>query len=420
MVDREFSDGTRLIITEHPTGESEVILQLDGKQVSRTVIIPMFMRLGAGVVRMDGIGGVGTEEEYRNRGYSRRVMEHCVEIMRSGDAAISTLYGISDFYPKFGYAMAGPENTVGLPIPEDLSEIAPLPSGWKFRPFTTDDLPAVKRIYHESTRRSTGALVRHPEPDESPCNQTFLESSAQSTKIGHRAWDKMKRSTHAKSKDECRVLVNPSGEIVAYAWLAMIENWWMFVRRRDFPNAFHFAEIMASNPTAADIVLSACLRWAKQASPSSERIDIAIPPEGLVFSAVSYEGGMVLQINERRGDFMSRTLDTERLLRQMQPEFESLIRSSNTGFNGQLTFETNEGNGSLFITPDGVTLEPTEVEQHIVVDLDPGTLGQLCLGAYETGDVLARLPNPPDEKATSLLETLFPRRYPHIYPLDRF
>src|SRR3954447_25360591 len=124
MVNREYSDGTQITVTEHPSGESEVILQLDGKQISRTVIIPMFMRVGAAVLRMDGIGGVGTDEEYRNRGYSRRVLERCVELMRAGDASFSTLYGITDYYPKFGFAMAGPENTVGLPIPEDPSEIA--------------------------------------------------------------------------------------------------------------------------------------------------------------------------------------------------------------------------------------------------------------------------------------------------------
>jgi hypothetical protein len=285
---------------------------------------------------------------------------------------------------------------------------------------TVDDFPAVKRIYHRTTERSTGALVRHLESDETPCNQPILVSSVRSTNIGHRAWNKMKRSTRPKSKDECRVLVDPSGEIVAYAWLAMLENWWMFVRRREFPNAYHFAEIMASSPIAADVVLSACLRWVKEASPESERIDIAIPPEGLVFSAASYESGIVFQINTRRGDFMSRTLDTERFLRQMQPEFDALIKSSRTSIEGQLTFQTSEGNGSLFIAPDGVSLEPIECKEHLVVDLDPGTLGQLSLGAYETGDVLARLPNSPDSKTTALLEILFPRRYPHIYPLDRF
>ena len=116
MVERDFADGTRIVFINHPSGTSNVLLQLDGRQVSRVVIVPMLMRIGAAVVRMDGIGGVGTEEEFRNRGYSRRVMESAVQQMQRGDAALSTLFGIQDFYQKFGYETTGPEYSVILPF----------------------------------------------------------------------------------------------------------------------------------------------------------------------------------------------------------------------------------------------------------------------------------------------------------------
>src|SRR3954465_13156032 len=132
MTDRVFPDGTRITVTEHPTGESEAILQLDGKQVSRAVIVPMLMRIGAAVVRMDGIGGVGTEEEFRHRGYSRRVMETAVQQMQRGDAALSTLFGIQDFYQKFGYETTGPEYSVILPLEDASAARHALPPGWRF------------------------------------------------------------------------------------------------------------------------------------------------------------------------------------------------------------------------------------------------------------------------------------------------
>src|SRR5215218_8798699 len=116
MVDRSFTDGTRIITVNHPSGTRDVLLQLHGRQVSRVVIVPMVMRIGAAVVRMDGIGGVGTEEQFRNRGYSRRVMETAIEEIRRGDGALSTLFGIEDFYQKFGYETIGPEYTVILPL----------------------------------------------------------------------------------------------------------------------------------------------------------------------------------------------------------------------------------------------------------------------------------------------------------------
>jgi Acetyltransferase (GNAT) domain len=420
MVEREFSDGTRIIVEEHSTGESEVILRLDGKKVSRTVIIPMLMRIGEAVVRMDGIGGVETEEEYRNRGYMRRVMDTCLEIMKSGDGAISTLFGIEDFYPKFGYATAGPENTVRLPLPKDAAEITPFPSGWSLRSFNLDDLPAVKRIYHQNTLCASGALRRHNELDEPTWVKHFARSSPQSTRIGTRAWKKLRKSLSARSKDECRVLIDPVGDIAGYAWLGLIDNWWMFVRREEFPNSFHITEVFARDPEAADAIVVACQLWAKEEEGSYDGVDLAIPPEGPVAMAAMYEGGTVLQVNIRRGDFMSRTLNTSRLIRQMQPEFSARIRVSGLNICGRLHFVTDEGEESIFITPDRVTEESGTGERQITVEIPQDTLSRLCLGAFETSDLLARLPKRPDHQTSELLEVLFPGRTPHIYSMDRF
>lgn len=413
MTEREFPDGTRISVIEKPTGESEVILSLDGKRISRTVIIPMFMRVGEAVVRMDGIGGVETDEAYRNRGYMRRVMDTCVEIMTSGDGAISTLFGIDNFYPKFGYTMAGPECTVGVPIPDDISDILPIPVGWTFRPLTPEDLPAVMRIYHLATKTATGALRRHEEPDEPEWAHRFAKSSVRSTKIGVRAWNKMQRVFDPNSKDACKVLVDAAGDIVAYAWEAMLENWWMFVRRRDFPNSFHLAEVIATSTTAADVIVSACQLWAKDAKPDADRVDIAIPPEGYVASAAFYEGGMVLQENVKNGDFMCRTLNTGQLVTQMQPEFAARLRSSSLNVCGQITFKTDMGDASFTVSNSGAGDE-------IIIDLPQDTLARLCLGAFETSDLLERLPHPPDKRTWEVMEVIFPRRNPHIYPLDRF
>src|SRR5215207_8748417 len=166
MVERVFADGSRIVIVNHPSGTSDVLLQLHGRQVSRVVIVPMLMRIGAAVVRMDGIGGVSTEEGFRNRGYSRRVMQTAVQQMRRGDAALSTLFGIDDFYQKFGYETTGPEYTVVLPLEDAAAPTWSLPYEWRFRPLITDDMPAVMWLYHANTRRATGALVRHDAGDD--------------------------------------------------------------------------------------------------------------------------------------------------------------------------------------------------------------------------------------------------------------
>ena len=418
MIERDFPDGTRIVSVEHPDGAIELILEADGKRVSRTVIVPMLMRIGMAVVRMDGIGGVGTEEEYRNRGYSRRLNELAVEKMRAGDAALSTLYGIQDFYPKVGYATVGPEYTVSLPL--DAGAPAPaLPKGWRFRPFEADDLPAVKRIYHVNTRRATGALVRHDAGDESEETERLARSSPAARKIGRRAWNRLEKLATDPGKDACRVLLDESDAIRAYAWISR-GGWWIDFRYRDAPETFHLGEVLATDPAAADAVLTACRQWATEARTGFKQIELAIPPDGAVTCAAAYEGWSLHAFHTRDGEFMGRVLDVGRLLGQVQPELAARIGASRTDFRGHLTLRTEEGEASLSIAPDGVTVGNGSDAARLIIELPQATLARLCLGAFETRDLVARLPGPLSREAAALLEVLFPRRAPHVYPVDRF
>jgi hypothetical protein len=421
MVERGFADGTRIVIDNQPGGTSDVLLRLQGRRVSRVVMVPMLIRIGAAVVRVDGIGGVGTEEEFRNRGYSRRVMEMSVEQMRQGDAALSTLFGIQDFYQKFGYETTGPEYTVLVPLADDSAGRRSLPSTWRFRPLTADDMPAVMRLYHANTRRATGALVRHDGGDDPTETERLADVNPDARKIGLRAWNRLRTIAVDPGEDDCRVLVDGSGRIAAYAWFGA--NWWMGVRRRDLPGAFHIAEAMARDTESADALLAACRTWAAESGNDCESIALAIPPEGPVTWAAAYEGGEMLATYTRGGEFMGRVLDVGRLLRQLRPELAARVRSSRLPLAlrapGRLTFRTDEGEAAIVITEDDVVVNDG-AHGGLVVELPQTALARLCLGAFDPADVLARLADKPVPEAADLLRLLFPRRMPHIYPMDGF
>jgi GNAT superfamily N-acetyltransferase len=417
MVERSFADGSRIVTVNHPDGTSDLLLLLDGQQVSRVVIVPMLMRIGAAVVRMDGIGGVSTEEGFRNRGYSRRVMETAVEQIRRGDAALSTLFGIEDFYQKFGYETTGPEYTVVLPLAEAAAPTRSLPRGWRFRPLTPGDMPAVMRLYHANTRRATGALVRHDAGDDPSETERLADLNPDARKIGLRAWNRLQGIAVEPGEDACRVLVDQSGRIGAYAWFGA--NWWMGVRRRDLPGAFHIAEGMARDAEVADTLLVACRTWAEEAGSDGDGIALAIPPEGPVAMAAAYEGGQMLGVYTRGGNFMGRVLDLGRLLRLLQPELAARVRSARLPFQGRLNFRTDEDEAAIVIRDDDVQVDG-RASGGVVVELPQTALARLCLGGFDPADVLARLPNRPNAEVEAVLRALFPRRMPHIYPMDRF
>ncbi len=149
---RDIPDGT-IRITAEDNGWTKVALMIGDRDVSRTFIIPLTIRIGEASVRMDGIGGVGTEEEFRYRGYSRRVLEAAVEHMTQSDAPLSTLYGIENFYPKFGYSTVGSECTLRLLHVDRERDLAP---GSGCRPGRAADLPGIRTLYDDATRDAVG------------------------------------------------------------------------------------------------------------------------------------------------------------------------------------------------------------------------------------------------------------------------
>ena len=135
-------------------------------------------------------------------------MSRCDE----GDAALSTLFGIEDFYQKFGYETTGPEYTVVVPLADAAAPARSLPRGWRFRPLTVDDMPAVMRLYHANTRRATGALVRHDAGDDPSETERLAGVNPDARKIGLRAWNKLQAIAVEPGEDACRVLVDESGQ----------------------------------------------------------------------------------------------------------------------------------------------------------------------------------------------------------------
>jgi hypothetical protein len=401
----------RLIFTKESERVTRVDLLLDDKSISRLWIIRFEIRIGAATVKMDGIGGVGTDEEYRNRGYSRRVLDATVERMRAGDGDLSMLYGISNFYPKFGYATAGPEQFITLRTSNASAEPPP---GWRIRPFRPDDLPALQRLYDRHTADAVGTAVR--DPNGSPW--THLEE--------------------ADAPEQCRVVEDPDSRVRAYVWRASWHWSVQLTERHDFPDKLVLGEVIADGPLAADTILSVCRTWgaeeAERASRTINGVVLASPPEGPVAAAAMHQSAEFSQHYSPSGGSMARVLDTQRLLTALAPELSRRWQSASTGFRGQVRIDTEVGSAALDLGPEGVRVFspsplrgggrgegsiPEGSTQHDLT-LPQATLVRLALGPFPPEDLLARLETPPPEEAVQILAALFSQRRPHMHLPDRY
>lgn len=390
---------SEIVVQADPEGGgANVHLIQDGRKVSWLAIVPFTLQIGAATVRMDGIGGVGTEAEYRNRGYSRRVLEAAVDHMRQGDGALSMLYGIPNFYPKFGYATAGPDYLVIL---NGLERDSALPPGWTVRDFAPEDFAAVQALYAQGTARAVGTAIRPPEGS---------------------VWAELMRLAEEDKTNLCRVVLGTDGRIHGYAWRA---RWCWYVKHKleaDYPEALVLGEVMADSPLAADAVLAACRQWGIEegAQRTVRQVVLSFPPEGTLASAAMRQYARFQHNYSACGNSMARVLDPTRLLRALLPELQARLHATHTAFTGSLLFETDLGDTALHITPDTITVKAGAVAESLRVSLPQTDLARLALGAFPPEDVLARLPHPPSEEAADLLQKLFPQRYPHMRLPDRY
>jgi predicted acetyltransferase len=128
----------------------------NGRSVSRLWIVERRMRVGAQAARIGGIAGVGTDKEYRNRGLARKIMEGAVDLMRDEGYHGSFLFGIQDFYHRFGYATCMAAHRLHL----DTRAAERAPAALKVRQASAQDQDAILRLYAAGNRGRTGSVVR--------------------------------------------------------------------------------------------------------------------------------------------------------------------------------------------------------------------------------------------------------------------
>lgn len=391
------------LIAEDLPDATKLSLVQAGAEVAHLFIIPFRVRVGQATLRVDGIGDVWTDEAHRQRGHARRLMEEAVRRMRAGDGALSVLYGIPDFYPKFGYASAGPEQIIVL---HDLARNPAPPPGWRIRRATPADLPAIQALYDQTTAGVVGAAVREP-PGPS---------------WSGRPWATLAAALERHDVEECRVVETPDGRVAASCWRGADAAWFVSANQEWSPETMAFAEVLAESRDAADAVLSACCSWAREESAQRKQpvtsVTLGVPLDGLVGRSAAFHDARLIASHHRAGGFMARALDPTRLLRQLLPELRTRLPYEPARA-GTLSITTEEGDVMLRLGPDGLTVVTADDAPAATAALPQATLAQLALGAFPPADLLARLDVPPEPRATELLVRLFPQRRPHISPPDR-
>ena len=118
------------------------------------------MRVGAARVRTAGIGGVSTHGSFRKQGVMWKTGTATVEAIRECGYDMSVLFGIPDFYHRFGYVDAWPESSHWIQVNNLPAER--LPAKLKLKSFRGPraGFPDIRRLHNGEYSRLTGTAVR--------------------------------------------------------------------------------------------------------------------------------------------------------------------------------------------------------------------------------------------------------------------
>jgi predicted acetyltransferase len=350
-------------------------LRCGEETVSELWVVNLTMRIGVAEVRMGGIAGVGTPQQHRNKGYSRRCLENSNPWMTEEGFDCATLFGISDYYDKFGYAPCLASNTWTLPTRD--AERAEL--HLNARPMEESDLPTLHDLYAQNNTALTGSIVRN---------------------------DRVKwpqKGSWYGTPSETFLFTNSAGEAVAYA-------------TRDKANdRARIIEVGASDP----IHYPSILRWAADYAVACrcENIGFLLPTDHPCAQTLTRYGVKLETHFPRNGAGMGRLLRLESFFEKTLPEWTRRAQAT-TNPGSSLRLETDIGNITLEWTGDAVALS-SQSSVAGTVQLPQYRLMQLAMG-YHSADFAPCLPGVTTSGDLTLFQTLFPRRSPYMWVADHF
>jgi len=374
----------RIKTTDRPGGRHHRELIVDGESVSRLSIVDHDMRIGSATVKMGGIGGVHTDKEHRMKGYSRRVMTDSVEYMRDEGYDMSMLFGIRDFYPKFGYITALAMHRAAMTIPP---EVLRRPQ-YRTRPMTDADIGAVIDLYNEDNRTRTCSVVRH-----------------------HGRWTHFPKGSRFRVPATAFVVEDDSGTVVAYAAFD------------DVPDAVNIVEVPAVRDDVFPELVREFTRMAETANVDT--IGIFAPPDHPFIEYCHAYDCQLTTTFRADGDGMLRIINLRSTFEKIRPVLEARLRrhaalAAGDGRCPSLRIATDIGGVVLEMDEASLAIRDGDRPATCEIELPQTILTQLIVGYRRVRSALSDDSLRAPGEAAQLAAALFPKAEPYIWAADHF
>lgn len=332
------------------------------------------LRLGEARLKMGGLGWVTTEPRYRKRGLSRTLVLDTLDYMKQHGYHVSLLFGIPNFYHRFGFATALADYFITVDAAELLACAGP---AWKLREAKPGDIRAIQKIH---------------EANDAPVACSLLRSAAHLTN----KWERHKTFY---------VLTTDQGKVGAY-----------FIASRASDH-LRVSEAGASTAALCEEVLAACARLAAEEAVGGVRF--LVPPTHLFARyLLLHRSTHEMRVVRDCGGMLA-FVNTTEALENLIPEWENLLAASALREKRiEFTFMIDNTPCRVRANRGAIDIAPASGKNKL--SLSSSDLIHLITGYRYPADILAARRRILTAEARALITTLFPKRSPYVWEFDRF
>jgi predicted N-acetyltransferase YhbS len=353
-----------------------------GEILAHTLMVRREMTVAGVSLVLGGLGFVGTHPKARRRGLAQRLIEEHLGYMAAHEYDLAGLFGLPNYYQRFGFAAAFPVYWTGVAARRLREVRSSEPSPRVLSRIPRRDLPGLAAVFAAFEAGRTGALARSPE---------------------YWAWSvqRWRRTLVAKRS---------AGEIRGYAVVGEAQD-----------GALPVLEIAANGEDTALALLAALGREAEQQSLPEVRL--LTPPDHPVARLAYHrlDGERHEALPRDRGGQL-KVIDPVRLGERLAPALARRVAASRfRSAAGRIELVTDTDR-LAFALPCGA-----DGQAGFTLRLPLARLGGLLAGSTEFPDLLAEpgvefSPHAEGgvEAAQELGRVVFPPDRPFIWSTDRF
>jgi predicted acetyltransferase len=340
------------------------------------------LRLGEARLHMGGFGWIATAPHHRNKGVASALIGDTMHYMRDHMFHVAMLFGIPNFYHRFGFHTTLAEYTTRV----DIRDLPPYEGpAFRVRQAKPGDVRLLQKMHEQADTQTACSIIR--------CGAHF-----------HYHWQRW---------ESAQVVLSPDGKVLAYFLPNRKKGLFLTKPSR----SVEVEECGVINRTACQPLMQAIADFAREMLLPEVRFH-GPPGHPLIEFLCKFRSTHTMQLSPGEGGMMA-VVNPAETLESMLPEWESRIAQM-----GERELKTE-----LTLLIDRV---PLLVRCHhgaisILRQTGPNKLSltqeefvQLLTGYRHLAEVLASRRRIINQSALTLAEAIFPKRHPYVWRADRF